>query len=434
MTASNTADRSIAVGVTGVGARGVSLLRRCTMMDEVDIVAVCDVQDRRLEAATDALREADRPEPTHFHDHETMLASSDLDAVIIATSWRFHTPMAIQAMEAAVVPAMDVGPASSVEECWELVRTAERTGVDCMLLENSCFGRDQLAVLRMVREGLFGTLSHCECGYCHDLRGRLNAISGTSREESAHIETGDRYFRGIQHEKRNGDLYPTHGVGPMAACLDINHGNRFVSLSSFAAAPHGLRDWGKRNLPPDHPSRDVDWAHGDVITTVLRCANGQTLTVTHDVNLPRADNSKRYVVRGTRGMWQAERDAVYVDDRSPDHEWESLAPYRDEFEHPIWAQYQRQGVKRGHGGADYLVLRSFFEAISQDVRPPIDVYDAATWRAISPLSEQSIAAGGAPVAVPDFTNGGWMTDEPILGITGEVGPNRLDHTRVIPGE
>ena len=427
-----TADEPIAVGVTGVGARGLSLLRRCADMDDVRITAVCDVQDRRLDAAADALADAERPEPERFHDHEEMLAGSAIDTVIIATSWRFHASMAMRAMEAGVVPAMDVGPASSLEECRELVRTAERTGTDCMLLENSCFGRDQLATLRMVRDGLFGTLSHCECGYCHDLRGRLNAVSGTSREDSAHVEDGDRYFRGIQHEHRNGDLYPTHGVGPMAACLDINHGNRFVSLSSFASAARGLRDWGERNLPPEHPSRDVEWAHGDVITTVIRCANGQTLTVTHDVNLPRADNSKRYAVRGTRGMWQEERDAVYVDDRSPDHEWESFDPYREAFEHPVWERYRAQGVEGGHGGADYLVLRAFFESVRQGVRPPVDVYDTATWRAISPLSEQSIAAGGTPISFPDFTNGGWMTDDPILGVTGDVGPDRLDHRSVLP--
>ena len=246
-----------------------------------------------------------------------------------------------------------------------------------------------------------------------------------SREDTALEVTGGRYFRGVQHEKRNGDLYPTHGVGPMAKSLGINHGNRFVSLTSRASKARGLNDWAERNLPADHPSQDIDWAHGDVITTVVECANGETLTVTHDVSLPRPDNSKRFVVRGTRGVWQEELDAVYLDDRSPDHEWEDAAPYFEEHEHSLWETYREQGVEGGHGGSDYLTLRSFVESIAQDVRPPIDVYDTAAWMAVSPLSEASIAAGET-VSFPDFTNGAWMDDDPIFGLTGDVGAGRLD--------
>jgi predicted dehydrogenase len=419
-------DESISVGFTGVGSRGERLLETCAKMNDVEIPAVCDVQEHRLDAVEETLSDAGRPAPQRYHDHESMVSEVDLDGVIIVASWRHHVPMAIQAMEADVWPGLDVGPANTVEECWELVKTAEDTGNCCMLLENGCYGRSRLAVLKMVREGLFGELVHCECGYCHDLRGRLNAISGTSREETALEESGDRYFRGIQHEKRNGDLYPTHGVGPMAKCLDINHGNRFVSLTSTASKSRGLDDWAERNLPADHPSRNVDWNHGDVVTTVIECANGETLTVTHDVSLPRPDNSKRLVVRGTRGIWHDERDAIYVDDRSPNHEWEDFGAYRDEFEHPLWETYRDEGVQSGHGGSDYLVLRSFVESIAQNVRPPIDVYDTAAWMAISPLSERSTARGNRAVSFPDFTNGAWMDDEPIFGLTGDVDENRLD--------
>ncbi len=427
-------DETIELGFTGVGARGAGLARRCLTMEDVEIRAVCDVQDRRLDAVSERVTDEGRPAPNTYHDHQEMLAAEDLDGVVIATSWRFHLPMAIQALEAGVWPGLDVGPASSVEECWSLVDAAEASDARCMLLENGCFGRDRLSVLNMVRHGLFGEIVHVECGYCHDLRGRLNDVSGTSREDSARELSGGRYFRGIQHEKRNCDLYPTHGVGPLATCLDINRGNRFLSLTSTASKARGLADWGERHLPEDHPSRGLDWRHGDIITTVIRCANGETMTVTHDVSLPRPDNSKRFMVRGTRGMWQEEQDAVYIDEQSPDHEWEDFADYRDEYEHSLWDAYQETGVRGGHGGADYLVLRGFVEAIKQDVRPPIDVYDTAAWRAVSPLSEESIAQGSEPVAFPDFTNGRWMTDEPIFDPPAAADDDRVSFDSLLEGE
>lgn len=422
----------VRLAFTGVGARGEALLELCAEMDDVAIPAICDAQEHRLDAAARALADRGRPAPDRYDDHEEMLTDVDLDGVIIATPWRFHIPMAIRSMEAGVRPGLDVGPASTVEECWELVRTAEQTGQHCMLLENTCFDRDRMAVLTMVRAGVFGELVHCECGYCHDLRGRLNTVSGTSREDTALEATGGRYFRGVQHEKRNGDLYPTHGVGPIATYLDVNRGNRFVSVASTASKARGLSDWAEKNLAPDHPSRQIDWAHGDVVTTVLRCANGESVTVVHDVSLPRPDNSKRHVVRGTGAIWQQELEAIYVDGRSPDHEWEPFETYREEFEAPLWEAYRERGVKRGHGGADYLMLRSFVASIVKGVRPPVDVYDAATWMGISPLSEASIAAGGEPLPFPDFTNGDWLDADPIFGVTDDASGDRLDFGTILP--
>ncbi len=423
-------DATVTLGITGVGHRGTSLLRNCAAMEDVRIRAVCDLQERRLDAAQHTLEEFQQPAPDRYTDHSQMVSEADLDGVIIATSWRQHIPFAIEAMEAGLWAAMDVGPASSLEECWELVQTSQETSQQCMLLENCCFRREPLSVLNMARDGVLGDLVHTECGYCHDLRPRLNATIGTSREETSIPMKNDRYYRSIHHEKRNGDLYPTHGVGPMAKCLDINQGNRFVSLSSHASKAAGLRDWGDRHLPDDHPNRDIDWSHGDIITTVLTCANGQTCTITHDVSLPRPDNSKRYCVRGTRGMWQDERDSIYIDDRGPDHEWEPAETYIDEYEHELWREYRNAGIEAGHGGSDYLVLRSFVRSIAQDVRPPIDVYDAATWMAIAPLSEDAIATGDT-VAFPDFTDGNWLTDEPIFGLTGEVAEDRLSFSTLL---
>ncbi len=397
----------VSLGFTGVGGRGGSLLRTSLNLEHVTFDAVCDVQEQHLETVTERIVDDDRPEPAWFTDHETMVSEAELDAVIIATPWRMHLPMAMTAMEHGVDVGVEVGPASTVEECWELVRTAEETGSRCMLLENCCYGGRELAILQMVRAGVFGEVIHTKCGYGHDLRAGL--VGG----KQTRVKFGEaRDFRGINHEKRNGDLYPTHGVGPLAQQLDINRGNRFVSLTSTASKARGLADWAEKNLPEDHPRQDVDWEHGDIITTTIKCANGETMTVTHDVSLVRP-YSRMYHVQGTGGIWQADGDLIHIDGESPEHEWESFTEdYKPEWEHPLWQDYREAGVRGGHGGHDYLVLRDFVRGVADDGPLPIDVYDTAAWMAISPLSEQSIEQGNDSVAFPDFTNGEWMTREP----------------------
>lgn len=419
-------DAAVRLGFTGVGGRGGHLLDLCLGMDDVAVPAVCDLQEGHRERARADVTDSGRSEPATYERHDRMLEGADLDGVVVAAPWSHHVPMAVAAMEAGVSPALEVGPANSVEECWDLVRTAERTGCQPMLLENCCYYRDVMAVLRMVREGAFGELVHCRCGYGHDLREHI--VAGTSRD----IDRGDgRGFRGIQNEKRNGDLYPTHGVGPMAKCLGINRGNRFVSLTTTASKARGLADWAATNLEEGHPVREVDWSMGDVVTTTLTCANGETLVVTHDVSLPRP-YSNMYHVQGTGGLWKRDGDPfrresapgdrdersgrVHVEGRSPEHGWEPFEDYYDEYEHPRWVEYRAGGTEEGHGGIDYLVLRDYVETLARGDRPPIDVYDAAAWMAISPLSEQSIALGGEAVSVPDFTNGDWLHDAPTFGV------------------
>jgi predicted dehydrogenase len=403
-------EKTVSIGFTGLGGRGRGLLNDSLPLENVEIEALCNQDEETLQDAVETVVEDGRPEPTTYDRHERMVAEADLDAVVIATPWTSHLRLAMTALEHDVSVGVEVGPASSVEECWDLVRTAERSDGHCMVLENCCYGREELAVLRMVRAGLFGEVVHCECGYGHDLRERLV----TGKETSAELEHG-MDWRGLQHAKRNCDLYPTHGVGPIAKLLDVNSGNRFVSLSATASKARGLDDWTEENLEADHPAQDVEWRHGDVITTVLKCANGETVEVTHDVSLPRP-YGRMYRVQGTDGLWQhrgqwAEDDVIHVEDRSPAHEWEDFVEYRDEWEHPLWESYLEEGTHGGHGGFDFLMLREFLDAVAEDRRPPIDVYDTATWRAIAPLSEESIENGGDAVSFPDFTNGRWLDAE-----------------------
>jgi predicted dehydrogenase len=416
---------AVRLAFTGVGGRGATLLSLCLDMADVAVPAVADVQERHRERARADVLQSGRPEPATYESHERMVRREDVDGVVIATPWADHVPMAVAAMEAGAAVGLEVGPASTVEECRELVRTATATGSRCMLLENTCYYRDVMAVLGMVRDGLFGELVHCRGGYCHDLRGRLNTGNGTAADRGGGLD-----YRGVQNEKRNADLYPTHGVGPLAKCLGINRGNRFVSLTATASKSRGLADWAVDNLDERHPSRDVDWAMGDVVTTAITCANGETVALTHDVSLPRP-YSNEYLVQGTGGLWERDSDPfhrdrsprgqderfgrIHLEGRSPEHAWEPFEEYLARYEHPTWAEYLESGTKSGHGGIDYLTLRDFVGAVKRNERPPIDVYDAATWMAIAPLTERSIARGGDPVDVPDFTNGAWLSEDPVFG-------------------
>jgi hypothetical protein len=289
-----------------------------------------------------------------------------------------------------------------------------------MLLENHCYDRWNMAILRMAREGLFGELIHCQCGYQHDLRGRIVKGKGSG---VVLPEGGD--YRTLQNKKRNADLYPTHGIGLVANWLNIDRGNRFEYFTSTASKSRGLRDWTVKNLGKDHPSAQIDWAIGDMVTTVIKCRNGETVIINFDTRLPRPYSNMR-LCQGTNGVWLQDGDAtslekstIYIDGRSPNHQWENFESYQKEFEHPLWQRYLEQGVVGGHRGSEYLKVRAFAEIVRRGDPAPIDTYDTACWMAISVLSEQSIASGSHPVPFPDFTNGRWMYNKPIFGLTDE---------------
>ena len=399
-------DQTITLGITGCGRRGQSLVRTAGHLDRVDITAISSRTAENRDRVASILDDSCAPRPAEYDTHASMIDEAELDAVLIATAWDAHTKHALTALSADVHVGLEVGPAASIEECWQLVRAAERSDACCMLLENCCYGRDELAALRMVEEGVFGDLVHCECGYAHDLRSSL--LSGERHAADGDEELG---WRAMHHAHRTGDLYPTHGLGPIAVLLDINRGNRFVSLTATESKAVGLSDWADEHLPTDDPRRSMSWRHGDVISTTIRCANGETVGLTHSVTLPRP-YSRLYTVQGTNGIWEHRGrrapDGIYIDGESPADEWEEWEGYREEFEHPIWQEYLDAGRRGGHEGIDFLVLRAFVDTVSEGTRPPIDVYDAATWRAISILSARSIERGGAPVTIPDFTNGRWL--------------------------
>lgn len=389
----------VGIGFVGLGSRGKGLLKTLLGIDAVRVVALCDLEREPMDEAA-ALVETERGEKPYCDtEFDALLARPGVDAVIIATDWAPHIPLAIRAMRARKATAVEVAGAFSVRQCWDLVGAYHETGVHCMMLENCCYGRNEMALLRMTREGVLGEIIHCRGAYGHDLRASL-----TDRLEK-------RIDRTRNYMHRCSENYPTHELGPMAKILGLNRGNRMLTLASMASKARGINAWALENRGPEHPLARYPMAQGDVVTTMIRCAGGETMLLTLDTSLPRP-YSRGGVVQGTRGLWQEDGQLLYIEGSSPEHEWESFEARRDEFEHPLWRQYLSDGVRSGHGGMDYLALSAFVDSVQRGCPPPIDTYDTASWMAVAALSEDSIALGGQPVAVPDFTGGLWMVREP----------------------
>lgn len=411
------------IAFIGTGLRGQEHLRLTSMREDTIVPAICDIDPNAIAIAQKILRDSGRPEAEVYtgseHAWEDMIARDDIDGVIIATPWLWHTPMAVGVMKSGKYAGVEVSAANTLEECWDLVNTYEETGMPCMILENVCYRRDVMAILQMVREGMFGELIHTECGYQHDLR--AVKFNDGVQPYGGGVEFGEKGFseakwRTYHSVHRNGDLYPTHGIGPIGVYLDINRGNRFVSLTSTATKARGLHNYIVDNGGEDHPNAKVEFKLGDVVTTVIRTQNGESIIVSHDTNLPRP-YSLGFRVQGTNGIWMDVNQSLYIEGVSPRaHAWEPAKPYLDTYDHPLWKRYADQATGAGHGGMDFFVDHAFIESVKRGVDTPLDAYDAAAWSSISPLSEMSIAAGNAPQLFPDFTRGRWMTRKPVFAL------------------
>ncbi len=379
----------------GLGSRGMNLIRTVQSIDDLDIVAVCDILPERLQEGINVMTELG-VKAQGYTDYRRIIDRGDIDLVYIATNWITHWTIAVDFMEAGIYTACEVCGATTIEECWQLVRTYERTGTPMMLLENCCYGRDELAVLNMVRQGLFGKVVYAEGGYLHDLREHIS--------DTTHQRCNNNFYR-------SGDLYPTHGALPMGKILNINHGNRFVSISSMTTAACGMKDYLGRKKP-DHKLSNEQYACGDVTISMLKCAGGEVMTLRHCISLPRP-YSRSNVIQGTRGIY-TEGFGVHIEDMHEEGHWEAMEEIYKKYDHPLWQNYDPDSHE-GHGGMDYLVMAAFADAARNRTLPPIDVYDAATYMAITPLSEQSIVMGGTPQAFPDFTCGKWASGREVNG-------------------
>lgn len=407
-------DGAVRLGFIGVGLRGQSHLELALQRKDVKVVALCDVQQTMMDMALKKVSEANSPKPAVIMEGPygyRKLLESDIDAVIISTPWEWHTVMCLDAMKAGKYVGCEVITGMTIEECWELVRTSEQTGMPLMMLENVCYRRDVMAVMNMVRQGVFGELVHLQGGYQHDLRNvKFNDGKGPYGNG---VEFGEKGFSEAQWRtnhsvNRNGDLYPTHGIGPLAMMTNINRGNRFTHLTSYATKARGLHEYIVKGGGENHPNAKVRFKLGDVVTTMIRTANDETILLQHDTNLPRP-YSLGFRVQGTNGIWMDLNKSIYIEGKSASpHQWESAESWLDKYDHPLWKKYGADTKGAGHGGMDWFVLNAFVEAVKRKENTPQDVYDAVTWSAITPLSETSIEMGGTSVEFPDFTKGQWM--------------------------
>ena len=419
---SNAKKDKVRVGIIGTGYRGQSHIEMLCQRTDTVIVAFADPDKQMLTDAQKILKEAGRPAAIEYNNgnenFKQLLQRTDIDAVIIATPWEWHIPQALEAIHNGIIPGVEVCGAIKITDCWDIVNASEKTGIPVMCLENVCYRRDVLAVYNMVRKGMFGELLHLQGGYEHDLRG-VKFNDGKTAYNSG-VEFGEK---GLSEAKwrtnhslyRNGELYPTHGLGPVAMMIDVNRGNLLTRLSSVATKARGLHKYIV-NHPQggeNHPNAKLNFKLGDIVTTQIQTYNGETILLTHDTNSPRPYNLG-FRVQGTQGLWQdfssgaLNAGHIYIEGVSPkEHQWENPEAYLKQHDHPLWKRFEKDAVGAGHGGMDFFVENAFIECIKRNVPFPIDVYDLATWYAITPLSEKSISENGQVQEIPDFTRGKW---------------------------
>ena len=412
----------IKLGYIGVGLRGRDHINEGLLRDDVEIVAICDVQASSLKYCREQFTKAGKPLPAEYTGgldaYKKLLDRKDIDAVIIATPWQFHHPQAIDAMKAGKYVGCEVIAGISVEDHWDLVHTSESTGMPYMTLENVCYRRDVMAVLNMVRQGLLGEMIHLEGGYQHNLR---DVLFNDGKHFYGHgVEFGpdalsEAQWRTQFNIDRNADIYPTHGAGPVMQYADINRGNRFTNLVSFSSKARGLSAYVEE-MAPGNKNAKINYKNGDVITTMINCANGETVLLSHDTHLPRP-YSLGFRVQGTKGLWMDVNKSIYIEHKSKEDDvWDGAGDWFKKYDHPLWQKYAAKAEGAGHGGMDYFVFNGFVEAVKQQKQTPIDVYDSVTMSVITPLSEKSIAGGNTPQQFPDFTKGKWKDRKNIFAL------------------
>ena len=408
------AKEHVRLGIIGVGGRGSSLLQDLFAIENVQVKAICDLVPEKVAKAQKAVADAGQPEPTGFSKGERdfeNLNKLELDIVYIATPWNWHVPMAVDAMKNGKHAAVEVPACTTLQECWDLVDTSEATRKHCMILENCCYGSTEMMVLGMVRDGLFGEVTHGEAAYLHDLRSILTASEG------------EGLWRRFPHMKRNGNLYPTHGLGPVAHYMDIHRGDRFDYMVSVSSSEASLSAYVKANFAEGDPKRAEKYICGDMNTSIIKTQFGRTILLQHDVVNPRP-YSRLNAIQGTKGAFADYPPRIFFDIQrmAPKREdWQTLDAFKDKYEHPLWKTTGDLARKMGgHGGMDYVMNYRLMDCLKKGLVPDINVYDAAAWSAPTPLSESSVAQNGAPQKFPDFTRGKWDAHSNSLGFAQQT--------------
>ena len=401
-------NRTVRLGMIGMGGRGCSLLRILVTFPNVKIPAICDIKPKRIDYALRLIQDAGLQKPEIYQEdeyaYEDLVSRDDIDAIIIATPWNWHAKMAVSAMNAGKYAGVEVPAAITIDECWDLVKTSERTGIPCMMLENWSFRRDNLAVLNMIRQGIIGETVHSQCSYSHDCVTYFFEKDGSPRWQGEFL---------LNH---NRDQYPTHGLGPVLSWLNINCGDRFDTLVSVATAPFGVSEYFKKLRQKDENIHTPAVTQGDIVSTIIKTVKGKTIYITNDMMLPRPYDN-RWLLQGTCGIYSHEHNSIYIENQSPkSHTWEPFESYQTKFEHRLWKNAPTNIEQLGHGGPDYLELAEFVNAVRNRIQTPLDVYDSVTMSSVVALSGQSITQNSFPVKCPDFTSGAWESTAPKFAL------------------
>jgi len=389
---------NVRMGLIGCGGRGSEMLKDCLGVEGLTVTAVCDVvKDAALHAQATVERAGQHPPAVYAsgeRDFENLLKRDDVDFAYIPTPWEWHVPMALEAMHNGKHAFVEVPAAATIEDCWKLVDTSEKTRRHCIMMENCCYGYNELMVLNMIRAGLFGDLLYGEGAYLHDLRSLLFE------------DRSEGLWRRLPHTRRNGNLYPTHGLGPVANYMGINRGDRFDYLVSMSTPERGLDAWRAAHVPKDSPKWKEKYICGDLNTSLIKTAKGLVITLQHDVVNPHPYD-RINLIAGVKGIFRDYPPRIYFDDPHAE-EYTPIDKFKDQYEHPLWKHEGELARKLGgHGGMDFLMVYRLIECMHKGLAPDLDVYDAAAWSAPGPLSEASVAQGSAPVKFPDFTRGRW---------------------------
>ena len=392
---------TVRIGIIGVGGRGTGVLGEFLGVPGVEIKALCDVVPSKTANGARMVEKAGQARPTEYHagdhDFENLCKRDDLDLVYIATPWIWHVQMALSSLANGHHTATEVPSARTLADCWKLVDASEKARKHCMLFENCCYGETELMVLRMVRAGVLGEITHGAGAYTHDLRSLLFS------------DEGEGLWRRFEHLDRNGNLYPTHGLGPVANYMDCNRGDRFDYMVSMSSPSVGLQAYRAAHLKPEDPKMKEVYRCGDQSTSLIKTAKGRIITVEHNVSEPHPYD-RINLIAGTKGMFRDYPPRIYIDEKSPEDTFEGLDKYKADWEHPLWsAQGDLARKSGGHGGMDYIMCWRVIQCMREGLPPDFDVYDAAFWSAPGPLSELSVARGSAPVKFPDFTRGNWQS-------------------------
>lgn len=400
--------QTVRIAFVGVGGMGSAHVRNFMKIPGVEIKAVCDIVPAKVERVQKWCVDDGRPKPAGYsagnYDFVRLCETEELDLVFTATPWEWHVPVCLAAMKNGKHSATEVPAALTVDECWQLVETSEKLQKHCMMMENCCYDFEELMIFNMVRKGLLGEILHGEAGYLHDLR----ALKFTPE--------GEGLWRTAHSIKRNANLYPTHGLGPIAQCMDINRGDQFDYLVSMSSNSRGLNLYAAEHFGANDPRATQKYALGDVNVSLIRTKNGRTITLYHDCDTPRP-YSRINLVQGTRGIAQKWPERIHIEGKSPQHEWEPLNNYAAEFEHPLWRKLREESAGAGHGGMDYIEDYRLIECLQKGLPLDQSVYDAAAWSAVTELSERSVANRSRSMDFPDFTRGRWKTLPP-WGIVG----------------